>query len=109
MAMKVGLWFEWVWILLSLFVVVPLIAVLIGYPARKGKPKNFSRDMYFTAFGTAALASGFLIVYAQRMEVDVRSLQHLLQLMCFGSGVLLLGIAGGCLLGIFMYRRNSSR
>jgi len=109
MGLKAYFWFEAVWLSLSFFVLLPLITLMIGYAAWKGKPKNFSRDLYFTASGSAGLASGFLIVYAQRMQVDVRSWQHLFQIACFGLGVLLFGIAAGCAVGIFTYRRNSSR
>ena len=90
------------------FVIVPSIAAVIGYAAWKGKPNNFGRDMYWTAFVAAGAASGFLMVYAQRMSADVRSWQYLAQLACFGLGVLLFGVAGGCFIGIFTYRRRSS-
>src|SRR3989442_631117 len=69
------------------------IAAVIGYAAWKGKPNNFGRDMYWTAFVSASAASGFLIVYAQRMSADVRSWQYLAQLAYFGLGILLFGVA----------------
>jgi hypothetical protein len=33
--------------------------------------------MYWTAFAASVMASGFLIVYAQRMQADVRTLKYL--------------------------------
>jgi hypothetical protein len=106
MESKTGLWLEAGLLLLTFFAVVPLIAAAIGYAAWKGKPKNFSREMYWTAFAAAGAASLFLMVYAQRMHADVRTWQYLLQIACFGLGALLFAVAGGCLVGIFTYRRN---
>jgi hypothetical protein len=40
------------------------------------------------------------------MDADVRTWRHLLQLASSGLGALLLGIAGGCGVGIFTYRRG---
>jgi hypothetical protein len=103
---RAGLWIVDGLLLFTLFVVVPSIAAAIGYAAWKGKPKNFSREMYWTAFAAAGVASLFLIVCAQRMHADVRTWQYLLQIACFGLGALLFGVAGGCMVGIFTYRRS---
>ena len=91
-------------LLLTLFVGTPTIAATIGYAAWKGKPKTFDRDTFVLGFLSTLIVSGFLIVYAQRMHADVRTWQYLLQLACFELGVLLLGIAGGCAVGIFTHR-----
>src|SRR2546427_1364507 len=76
------------------------------------RPKLFGLPFHaaypITAAIAAGAASGFLMVYAQRMSADVRSWQYLAQLACFGLGVLLFGVAGGCFIGIFTYRRRSS-
>jgi hypothetical protein len=93
---------------LAFFVLVPVIAAVIGYAAWKGKPRNWDRTMYGTSFVVSTAASGFLIVYAQRMHADVRNWQHLVQLVLFYVGVVLFGVAGGCMVGIFMYRRGVS-
>jgi len=77
---KVSLWIGAALFLLGFFVVVPSIAAVIGYAAWKGKPKNFGRDMYWTAFVVAIAASSFLMVYAQRMHADVRTSQYLVQI-----------------------------
>jgi len=102
----IGLWVEAALLLLTFLVVVPAIAAAIGYAAWKGKPKNFSQEMYWTAFASAIAVSGFLMVFAQRMQADVRTWQYIAQLACFGVGALLFGVAGGCFLGVFIYRRG---
>jgi hypothetical protein len=103
MRLGTGLWAEAALLLFAFFVVVPVIAAAIGYAAWKGKPKNFSREMYWTAFASAIVASGFLMLFAQRMQADVRTWQYIVQVTCLGVGALLLGVAGGCLVGIFTY------
>jgi uncharacterized membrane protein SpoIIM required for sporulation len=105
---KAGLWIEGALLLLGFFVVAPSIAAMIGYAAWKGKPKDFSRDTYWTAFVAAMAMSVFLIVYSQRMNADLRSWLHLVQLAVFGVGILLFGVAGGCMIGIFLYQRPPS-
>ena len=101
-----GLWVEAAFFIFTFFVIVPSIAAAIGYAAWKGKPKNFDCEMYWTAFAAATGVSLFLIVFAQRMNADVRTWQYLLQLACFSLGTLLFGVAGGCMIGIFTYRRG---
>jgi len=94
--------------LLGFFVIVPSTNA-VQYMSR---PKLFGLPFHaaypITAAIAAGAASGFLMVYAQRMSADVRSWQYLAQLACFGLGVLLFGVAGGCFIGIFTYRRRSS-
>jgi integral membrane sensor domain MASE1 len=106
---QVGIAAEAGLLILTFFVFVPSIAAAIGYAAWKGKPENFNREMYWTAFAAAIIASVFLMVFAQRMQADVRTWQYLLQVACFGFGALLFGVAGGCLVGIFTYRRGFGR
>ena len=89
-----GLWFGAGFLLCSFFIVVPSIAAAIGYAAWKGKPSNFDREMYWTAFAAATGVSLFLMVLAQRMHADVRTWQYLAQLALFGLGALLFGVAG---------------
>ena len=101
-----GLWIEAGLLIFTFFIVVPSIAAAIGYAAWKGKPKNFDRQMYWTAFAAATGVSLFLMVFAHRMQADVRTWQYLAQVACFGLGVLLFGVAGGCMIGIFTYRRG---
>jgi hypothetical protein len=88
---KAGLWLEAGLFLLTFFVVVPSIAATIGYAAWKGKPKNFSREMYWTVFAAAGAVSVFLMVYAQRMDADVRTWRYPVQIACFGLGALVSG------------------
>jgi hypothetical protein len=91
-------------LLLALFVGVPAIAGGIGYAASKGKPKTFDRDTYVVGFVACFLAASGVLFYAIHMQADVRTWQYLLQLACFGLGLLLFGIAGGCGIGIFTRR-----
>src|ERR1700693_1929125 len=104
---NLGLWIESGIFSIAFLLLVPSIAVLIGCGAWKGKPKNFSREMYWTLLVSVGAASCVLLAYAIRMDADVRTWQHLLQLASIGLGALLLGIAGGCGVGIFTYRRGS--
>jgi len=97
---------EGVVLFLAFFVGVPAIAALIGYAAWMGKPKNWDRSTFWTAFVASTIASGFLMVFAQRMEADVRTLLYLAQIALFGLGVLLFGVAGGCFVGVFTYQRG---
>jgi hypothetical protein len=107
MGSKAGLWIEAGLLLFTFFVVVPSIAASIAYAAWKGKPKNFNREMYGMGFVATVAASGFLMVYAQRMQADVRTWHYPFQIACFGLGALLFGVAGGCGVGVFTYRRSS--
>jgi len=93
---------------IAFFVVVPVIAAVIGYAAWIGKPRNFGRDMYWTAFIAATAAAGFLFVYSQRMKADVRTWEYLVQIGLFSLAIVFSGIASGCMIGIFAYRRGSS-
>jgi hypothetical protein len=104
---RAGLWIVDGLLLFTLFVVIPLIAAAIGYAAWKGKPKRFDREMYWMSFIASGAVGGFLMVYAQRMQTDVRTWQYLLQLACFGFGALLFGVSVDCAVGIFTYRRSS--
>jgi hypothetical protein len=102
----IGLWVEAGLLIFTFFVVVPSIAAAIGYAAWKGKPKTFDREMYWTAFAAATIVSLFLMVVSRRMQADVRTWQYLVQVVFFGLGALLFGVAGGCGIGIFTYRRG---
>lgn len=104
--MLLPIWLEASLFLLAFFLVAPTIAALIGYAAWKGKPKNWDRSMYWTAFAASIIASGSLMVYAQRMQADVRTWQYPVEMALIGFGVILFGVAGGCMMGIFMYRRG---
>ena len=104
---KIRLWTEAGVVLFALFVMVPSIAAAIGYAAWNGKPQNYSREMFFAAFVIVGGVSGALLTYAIRMHADIRTWEYLLQVACFGIGTLLLGVAGGCMIGVFAYRRSS--
>jgi uncharacterized membrane protein len=104
--MPLPIWVEAALVFLVFVVIVPAIAAVIGYAAWRGRPKNWDRSMYWTAFAVSIMASGFLMVYAQRMQADVRTLQYIVQIALFGLGALLFGVAGGCVVGIFTYGRG---
>lgn len=104
--MPLPIWVEAPLFLLVFFVVVPAIAAVIGYAAWRGKPKNWDRSTYWTAFAVSVIASGFLMVYAQRMQADVRTPQYIVEIALFGLGAVLFGVAGGCMVGIFTYGRG---
>ena len=106
MCSKTGLGLEAGLFLLIFFVAIPSIAAAIGYAAWKGKPKNFSREMYWTAFAAVGTVSLVFMVYAQRMHADVGTWQYPLQIGCFGLGAPLFGVATGCMVGVFTYRRT---
>jgi ABC-type Na+ efflux pump permease subunit len=95
-------------LLLILFGGAPSIAAAVGYAAWKGKPKNFDREMYWTAFIAIGAVSAFVIMFALRMRVDVGTWQYLFQCASFSLGAVLFGISMGCGVGIFTYRRRPS-
>jgi hypothetical protein len=102
---KIRLWTEAGIVLFAFLVMVPSIAAAIGHAAWNGKPRNYSREIFFTAFVLVGGVSGALLIYAIRMRADIRTWKYLLQVACFGIGTLLLGVAGGCMIGVFAYRR----
>jgi hypothetical protein len=95
-------------LLLALFVGAPSISAAIGYVAWKGKPNGFDRERYGLSAITAGAPGIALMVHTQRMRVDVRTPQYFLQLACFAFGIVLLGVAGGCFVGVFTYRRSQT-
>ncbi len=95
-------------LLFALFVGAPSISAAIGYVAWKGKPNGFDRERFGLSAITAGAPGIALVVYAQRMQANVRTAQYLLQLACFVLGVVLLEVAGGCFVGVFTYRRRQA-
>jgi uncharacterized membrane protein len=104
---KIRLWIDGGVLLFAFLVMVPSIAAAIGYAAWNGIPRSFSREMYFTAFVLIGGVSTFLLVYAIRMNADIRTWEYLWQVACFGIATLLFGVASGCMIGVFAYRRSS--
>ncbi len=88
---------------------IPAITAVIAYAAWKGLPKNFSREMYWTAFVSAGVPAVFLLIVAQR--TDLEGLRHVfIHYTCAFSGLLLLGVASGCCVSVLAYRgRTFSR
>lgn len=90
-------------VLLTLFVGCPSLSAVIGYSAWKGRLVGFSWKT-FLKIGLLANALGaILLIYAQRLGADIRSLQYVWQVLCVVVSAALFGIAGGCVLGIFVY------
>ena len=104
--MRFPAWIEAAVFFLAFFVAVPAVAVVIGRAAWLGKPKNWDRSMYWTAFVASVAASGFLTVYAQRMHAEVGTWRYPVQMALFVLDLLLFGVAGGCMAGIFTYGRG---
>lgn len=104
--MLLPVWVGTAALLVGFFVAVPVVVVVIGHAAWFGKPKNWDRSMYLTAFAVSIAVSAFLLVYSQRMQADVRTWRYPVQITVLSLGVLLFGVAGGCLVGTFTYRRG---
>jgi hypothetical protein len=103
---KLDLWIEMGMFVFDFGVIVPLIAVAVGYAAWMGKPENFSREMYFTASVVVGAASMFLLLCTTRMHGGFLTWAHLLQLSCFGLAAVLMGFALGCMVGVVTYQRS---
>jgi uncharacterized membrane protein len=102
--MRMAATIELLVLLLTIFVVIPSIAAAIGYAAWTGRPKNWDRAMYWTAFVTSIIAAGLLLGSGIGMRADVRTWHYLIQIVLFGLGAVLFGVAGGCMVGVFTYR-----
>lgn len=94
-------------LLLGLLVAIPWITFVISRAAWNGRPQNFTRFNYWEAFVAACGVSGVVFVYAQRMSADVRTPQYVVQTLLMGLAEVLLGIAAGCMVAVFTYRRGS--
>jgi hypothetical protein len=101
-------WFIDGLLLLILFGVAPSIAAAVAYAAWKGKPKNFDREMYWTAFIAIGAVSAFVVMFALRMRAEVGTWQYFFQCASFSLGAILFGMSMGCGVGIFTYRRRPS-
>ena len=97
----------WTWIDYPFQPPISAIAVGIGYAAFKGRPKSFGRENYVLATVACGLAGGVLLMYAQRMQADIRTWLYLWQIVCGITGLLLFGVALGCGIGIFGGRFRS--
>jgi hypothetical protein len=102
--MTVGVQLEFAFITFTFFVMAPAIAASVGYSAWKGKPKNFDREMYWTAFVSTGAVAAFVFVLAQSHG---ETWPRAVQLACFGLCGVLMGVALGFAIGIFTRRYNS--
>jgi hypothetical protein len=103
MQTSVGVGVEFGFIMFTFFVMAPAIAAAVGYAAWKGKPKNFDREMYWTAFVSTGAVAGFVFVYAQR---HAETWPRVVQLACLGLCGVLMGVALGFGVGIFTRRHT---
>jgi uncharacterized membrane protein len=95
-------------LLVGLLVGTPLVTAAIVRATLKGKPHNFGRDMYGIVFVVTCAGFLFLGTYAQRMSADVRTWQYVLQTVLMGLVELLFGVAAGCMISVFVYKRGLS-
>lgn len=89
--------------MLLFFIGMPVIAVAIAVAARKGLPKNFSREMYWTAMVVAAAVAATLGFVAQR-DSHLGLWPAILRYVCMAACLMLLGVGMGCAAAIFTYR-----
>ena len=54
-------------VVLAFFVLAPTAAAVIGYRASNGKPKNFDREMNWTAFIAIGAVAAIITRYAVQM------------------------------------------
>jgi multidrug transporter EmrE-like cation transporter len=94
-------------VLLMMSVGIPGIAVTIAYAAWRGKPKTFDREMYWTSFATAGIASVLVFVLAQKLNSNGLA-GHILPVLCLLLALLLFGVSMGCGIAIFAWRRPDS-
>ena len=55
-------------------------------------------------FFVAGAVATFVMVSAHRMNADVRTWRYPIEVAGFVLGALLLGVSGGCMIGVFTYR-----
>jgi hypothetical protein len=108
MSLNMGLWILDLMLLFILFVLAPVIAAVIARAAWKGKPDNFTREKYFLMVVVSAIAACVLMINAHWLQADITTPKFLIELICFILGAVLFGVAGGCLVGFFVYARGRS-
>jgi hypothetical protein len=86
-----------------LFVCGIAICGVIAWAASNGRPQNFDRWMWWTAFMLFQIPGAIICIYAQRME-PAGAWREFVQHVLLTLGILLVFIAWGCGLAIFTYR-----
>jgi hypothetical protein len=84
-------------------------AVGVVYAGRRGWPKNFDRDMYWTAHMATGAAGVVAIYYSKNMSADFHTPKRLLQYVLFQTGFALFGASGGFLMSIFTRRSEGDK
>ena len=72
----------------------------------EGKTEELQPRNVLDRLAATTVVSLFLMVFAQWMHADVRTWHYIAQVACFAAGALLLGVAGGCGVGVFTFRRG---
>lgn len=103
-----GLWILDLMLLFILFVLAPVIAACIARAAWKGQPENLKRENYFILLVISAIAGCVLMIKAHWLQADITTGTFLVELICFIVGAAMFGVAGGCLVGFFVYGRGRS-
>jgi hypothetical protein len=96
-----------VFVVFAFFVMAPTVAAVTGYRASRGKPKNFNRETYWTAFVAIGAVAVIVIRYAVRMETGDDLPWNLLRLVGLLLGALLFGVSLGFGAGIFTRKSDS--
>ena len=90
-------------VVLAFFVLAPTVAAV--YRASNVKPKNFDREMYWTAFVAIGAVAVIITRYAVFMEAKDVAWWNLLRLTLLGLGALFFGASLGFGVGIFCAQR----
>jgi predicted permease len=90
------LWLTDAMLLVTFYVVLPGIAIVIAYAARRGEPQSFNVQRYGLVCVASIVASFLLFLVAKWINADVRTPQYFLQLGSVLASLLLLGVATGC-------------
>ncbi len=90
------LWLADAVLLLTVFVLGPVIGIAIAYAEWKEKRKHLTTQLYVIGWLGSAVAFALLFGFAKWLDADVRTPQYFLQLASMLLGGLLLGVCMGC-------------
>ena len=103
------LWLTEAMVVLTFFVVGPVLAIAIAYAAWRGKPNNFNPERHGMMCVASGVAAFLLLGLAKWMNADVRTALYFLQLGCGLLSGLLLGVCMGCgfpvLVGVWRWHK----
>ncbi len=87
-----------------IFALVSCVAVVIAILASKGIPETFDREMYWTCFAASSIGAGILIAVAQR-AARAGATRRIIPTLLMDFGLFLVGIAMGCGVGMFVFKK----